>query len=149
MEQLNTYANILGIPCFKAFKKKDLLFALKKMEEKNVVLIDTAGQSQYDMSRIEELKRMMPGDMNINTHLLLSVATTESEMDKAAVNFSALKYNSYIFTKIDETEKRGSIINQIMKNNLPISYITNGQKVPEDIEKAGKEKILKLLLSED
>ncbi|MGD2028812.1 MAG: hypothetical protein PVG86_02650 [Desulfobacterales bacterium] len=149
MEQLNTYANILGIPCFKAFKKKDLLFALKKMEEKNVVLIDTAGQSQYDMSRIEELKRMMPGDMNINTHLLLSVATTESEMDKAAVNFSALKYNSYIFTKIDETEKRGSIINQIMKNNLPISYITNGQKVPEDIEKAGKEKILKLLLSKD
>jgi flagellar biosynthesis protein FlhF len=149
MEQLNTYANILGIPCFKAFKKKDLLFALKKMEGKNVVLIDTAGQSQYDMSRIEELKRMMPGDMNINTHLLLSVATTESEMNKAAVNFSALKYHSYIFTKIDETERWGSIINQVMKLNLPISYITNGQKVPEDIEQADKAKILKLLLSKD
>jgi flagellar biosynthesis protein FlhF len=149
MEQLNTYANILGVPCFKAFKKKDLLFALKKMEGKNIVLIDTAGQSQYDMSRIEELKRMMPGDMNINTHLLLSVATTESEMNKAAVNFSALKYHSYIFTKTDETERWGSIINQVMKLNLPISYITNGQKVPEDIEQADKAKILKLLLSKD
>ena len=149
MEQLKTYANILGIPCFQAFKKKDLLFALKKMEGKNVVLIDTAGQSQYDMSRIEELKRMMPGDMNISTHLLLSVATTESEMNKAAVNFSALKYLSYIFTKTDETERWGSIINQAMKLNLPISYITNGQKVPEDIERADKGKILKLLLTKD
>ena len=149
MEQLKTYADILGIPCFRAFKKKDLLFALKNMEGKNVILIDTAGQSQYDMSRIEELKRMMPGDMNISTHLLLSVATRESEMNKAAVNFSALKYLSYIFTKTDETERCGSIINQVMKLNLPISYITNGQKVPEDIERADREKILKLLLSKN
>jgi len=149
MEQLKTYADILGIPCFRAFKKKDLLFALKNMEGKDVILIDTAGQSQYDMSRIEELKRMMPGDMNISTHLLLSVATRESEMNKAAVNFSALKYLSYIFTKTDETERCGSIINQVMKLNLPISYITNGQKVPEDIERADKEKILKLLLSKN
>ncbi|MBW2245631.1 MAG: protein FlhF [Deltaproteobacteria bacterium] len=149
MEQLKTYADILGIPCFRAFKKKDLLFALKNMEGKNVILIDTAGQSQYDMSRIEELKRMMPGDMNISTHLLLSVATRESEMNKAAVNFSALNYLSYIFTKTDETERCGSIINQVMKLNLPISYITNGQKVPEDIERADKEKILKLLLSKN
>ena len=147
MEQLRTYANILGIPCFQAFKKKDLLFALTRMKGKDVVLIDTAGQSQYDMSRIEELKRMMPGDMNISTHLLLSVGTTESEMNKAAVNFSALKYLSYIFTKTDESEMCGSIINQVMKLNLPVSYITNGQKVPEDIERADKGKILKLLLS--
>jgi flagellar biosynthesis protein FlhF len=149
MEQLKTYADILGIPCFRAFKKKDLLFALKRMEGKNVVLIDTAGQSHYDMSRIEELKRMMTGDMNISTHLLLNVATRESEMNKAAVNFSALNYLSYIFTKTDETERCGSIINQVMKLNLPISYITNGQKVPEDIERADKEKILKLLLSKN
>jgi flagellar biosynthesis protein FlhF len=149
MEQLKTYADILGIPCFRAFKKKDLLFALKRMEGKNVVLIDTAGQSHYDMSRIEELKRMMPGDMNISTHLLLNVATRGCEMNKAAVNFSALNYLSYIFTKTDETERCGSIINQVMKLNLPISYITNGQKVPEDIEQADKEKILKLLLSKN
>ena len=119
------------------------------MEGKNVVLIDTAGQSHYDMSRIEELKKMMPGDMNISTHLLLNVATRESEMNKAAVNFSALNYLSYIFTKTDETERCGSIINQVMKLNLPISYITTGQKVPEDIERADKEKILKLLLSKN
>lgn len=147
MEQLKTYANILGVPCFQAFKTKDLLFALRRMEGRDIVLIDTAGQSQYDMSRIEELRRLIPNDLDISTHLLLSISTTESEMNKAAVNFSPLKYQSYIFTKRDEAQKSGSILNQIIKLNLPISYITTGQNVPEDIEQADKGKILQSIVS--
>lgn len=117
------------------------------MEGKDVVLIDTAGNSQYDSARIEELKRIMTSDLAISSHLLLSVATTESEMNKTAINFGSLKFQSYIFTKVDEAERCGSIINQIMKFNLPISYITTGQNVPEDIEHADKGKIVKLLLN--
>jgi flagellar biosynthesis protein FlhF len=147
MEQLKTYANILGVPCYQAFKKKDLLFALRRMEGRDIVLIDTAGQSQYDLSRIEELRRSIPSDLDISTHLLLSISTTESEMNKAAVNFSHLKYQSYIFTKRDEAQKCGSILNQIMELNLPISYITTGQNVPEDIEQADKGKILQSIVS--
>jgi len=147
LEQLKTYANILGIPCFPAFNKKDLLFALRRMEGRDVVLIDTAGQSQYDRARIEELKRMMTDDLEISSHLLLSVSTTESEMNRTAINFGPLRYRSYIFTKIDEAERCGSIINQMMKLGLPISYITNGQNVPEDIERVSKRKILNLLFN--
>ena len=149
MEQLRIYANILGIPCFPAFNRKDLVFALQRMEKTNVVLIDTAGQSQYDLARIEELKRMITDDLTISTHLLLSVATTESEMSRTAINFSPLKFQSYIFTKMDEADRCGSVINQIMKMRAPISYITTGQNVPEDIEKAQKRKILHLLLSKN
>jgi flagellar biosynthesis protein FlhF len=147
MEQLKTYANILGVPCFQAFQKKDLLFALRRMEGKDVVLIDTAGQSQYDRSRLDELRRLIPGDLNISTHLLLSIATAESEMNKAADNFRCLNYQSYIFTKKDETQKCGIILNQIMKQSLPVSYITTGQNVPEDIEQAERTKLLKLIVS--
>ena len=147
IEQLKTYANILGIPCFPAFNKKDLVFALKKMEMRDVVLIDTAGQSQYDRARIEELKRMISDDLEINSQLLLSVSTKESEMERAALNFSSLKCQSYIFTKVDESQKCGSLINQIMKRHLPVSYITTGQNVPEDIEKADKEKIFNLIMN--
>lgn len=147
MEQLKTYANILGVPCFQAFKKKDLFFALRRMEGKDVVLIDTAGQSQYDRSRLDELRRLIPSDLNISTHLLLSIATTESEMNKIANNFNKLKYHSYIFTKRDETQKCGSILNQIMKQSLPVSYITAGQNVPEDIEQADKGNLLELIVS--
>jgi flagellar biosynthesis protein FlhF len=146
MEQLKTYANILGVPCFQVFKKKDLLFALRRMEGKDIVLIDTAGQSQYDRSRLDELRRLIPGDLNISTHLLLSIATAESEMNIAADNFRCLKYQSYIFTKRDETQKCGSIMNQIMEQSLPVSYITTGQNVPEDIEQAEKSKLLKLIV---
>jgi flagellar biosynthesis protein FlhF len=147
MEQLKTYANILGVPCFQAFKKKDLLFALRRMEGKDVVLIDTAGQSQYDRSRLDELRRLIPGELNISTHLLLSIATAESEMNKAADNFKCLNYQSYIFTKKDETQKCGTILNQIVKQSLPVSYITTGQNVPEDIEQAERDKLLKLIVS--
>jgi flagellar biosynthesis protein FlhF len=147
MEQLKTYAHILGIPCFPAFTRKDLLFALRRMERTNVVLIDTAGQSQYDTGRIEALKEMMSDDLAISSHLLLSVATTESEMNQTALNFSPLGFQSYIFTKIDEAESCGSVINQIMRLRAPISYLTTGQNVPEDIERAHKGRILQLLLN--
>ena len=147
MEQLKTYANILGIPFFPAFNRKNLVAALEKLKSMDAVLIDTAGQSQYDGKRIEELKNMMTDDLNIQSHLLLSVATTEEEMNKTAENFSSLKFVSYIFTKLDEAEKCGSIINQLMKTQLPISYLTNGQNVPEDIEEATKNRILKLIFS--
>ena len=147
MEQLKTYAHILGIPCFPAFTRKDLLFALKRMERTDVVLIDTAGQSQYDTDKIEALKKMMSNDLAISSHLLLSVATTESEMNQTALNFSPLGFQSYIFTKLDEAESCGSLINQIVRLRAPISYLTTGQNVPEDIEKAHKGKILQLLLN--
>jgi flagellar biosynthesis protein FlhF len=148
MEQLKTYANILGAPSFQAFKKKDLLFALRRMEGRDVILIDTAGQSQYDLSRIEELRKLIPTDLSIDVHLLLSISTTASEMNKTAVNFNPLNYQSYIFTKRDEARTCGSILNQIMEHHLPISYITTGQSVPEDIEQADKEKILNLIVSQ-
>jgi flagellar biosynthesis protein FlhF len=149
MEQLRAYANILGIPCFPAFNRKDLLFALKRLEGRDVILVDTAGQSQYDQLRIEELKKMITSDLDISSHLLLSVPTAEAEMNKTAINFGPIRFQSYVFTKMDEAQRCGSIINQLMKLNLPISYVTNGQNVPEDIERADKGKILSLLLSKN
>jgi len=147
MEQLKAYADILGISCFPAFNRKDLLYVLKRLAKHDVILIDTAGQSQYDTTRITELQRMLTADLEIRAHLLLSVTTSEDEMYRTALNFAPLKYQNYIFTKTDEAKKKGSIINQLMKMNLPISYLTNGQNVPEDIEIATKEKIVRLILN--
>ncbi|HUU40563.1 MAG TPA: hypothetical protein VMW42_06470 [Desulfatiglandales bacterium] len=149
MEQLKTYADILGVLYFPVFQRKDLLSAIKRMKDTDVVLIDTAGQSQYDRSKIEELKKIMTEDLGINSHLLLSVSTSESEMNKIAVNFSPLNFQSYIFTKVDEAERCGSVINQMMRLQMPISYITTGQNVPDDIEFADKRNILRLLLNKN
>lgn len=146
VDQLKTYAGILGIPCFAAFSRAELEFALKRMKEKDVVLIDTAGHGHYDVQRIEALRDLFGSCLTIRSHLVLSVVTNEFEMKRAAKNFGRLKFSSYIFTKTDETQARGVIINQLFRLKMPISFITTGQRVPEDILKATKKGILRLLL---
>ena len=145
IEQLKTYAGILGLPCFAADNRTDLQFALKQMKGKDVILIDTAGQSHYDMARMKEIGKLIGCDQSINSHLLLSTVTNEFEMERAAKNFSPLNLSSYVFTKADETRARGVIINQLFKLRMPISFITIGQSVPEDIFKATKMRILELV----
>jgi flagellar biosynthesis protein FlhF len=147
MEQIKAYAKILGIPCYPAVNRRDLDFVLRKLSDKDVILIDTAGQSQYDQARIAELKEMISGEFEIGSHLLLSVATSQKEMRKTAANFKPLGCGSCIFTKIDEAERHGAIINHLMETNLPISFLTNGQNVPEDIEAAARGNIAKLVLN--
>ncbi|MGB5157853.1 hypothetical protein [Desulfobacterium sp. N47] len=149
IEQLKTYANILGIPCMPAFNRKDLVAAIGRLSNVDAIIIDTAGQSQYDGKRIEELRNIITDDLKIESHLLLNVATAEEEMNKIAINFSLLEYKSYIFTKLDESEKYGSVINQLMKKQLPVSYLTTGQNVPDDIEHASKNRVAKLLFNKN
>jgi flagellar biosynthesis protein FlhF len=149
VEQLKTYAAILGIPCFSTFSCADLKFALRRLKEKDVILIDTAGQSHYNTARMEEMAEMISNDCSIESHLLLSASTSESEMDSAARNFGRLNCKSYIFTKTDETKARGAIINQLLKLRMPISFVTTGQRVPEDIFKATKTGILGLILQQE
>jgi len=145
VEQLKIYAGILGVPCFRAFSGADLQSALGRLNEKDVILIDTAGQSHYDTARMKEIEALIGGDHSIKSHLLLSAATSELEMHAAATKFGRLNFSSYIFTKTDETKARGIIINQLLRLKLPVSFITTGQRVPEDIFKATKTGILRLV----
>lgn len=147
VDQLKTYAAILGIPCFAALNSAELEFALRRMKEKDIILMDTAGHGHYDVERIEGLRELIGSYLPVRTHLVLSAVTNELEMERAAKNFGQLKFSSYIFTKTDETQARGVIVNQLLKLRTPISFITTGQRVPEDIFKATKTGILRLLFN--
>ncbi len=149
MEQLKSYADILGIPCFQAFTRSDLLLALGRMRSKEVVLIDTAGRSQYDMPRLDGLKTMIGDHAAIDTHLLLSVGMPSSEMKAAAESFMPLNFKTCIFTKLDESRMMGNIVNQIATYKIPISYVTAGQNVPEDIDRADRKKLVSMLLGKN
>ncbi|MBF0226116.1 MAG: flagellar biosynthesis protein FlhF [Desulfobacterales bacterium] len=148
VEQLKTYAAIMGIPCLAAFSSQDLQLAAKKLQNKEIILIDTAGHSHLDNERMNELGRIMDANLSISNHLLLSTTIRDSDMKDASENFSILKPKTYIFTKIDETKKRGCIIDQVLDLKMPISFITNGQKVPEDIMPATKNNVLKIILND-
>ncbi|MCW7753799.1 flagellar biosynthesis protein FlhF [Desulfobotulus sp. H1] len=142
LEQLKTYAGIMGIPCLPAFNRDDLQTALRQMQNREVILIDTAGLSHLDHARMEELAGLLGGRQAIATHLVLSAATGRENMREAAENFSQLSPRSYVFTKLDETRKRGGILDQLADYPLPVSYITDGQRVPEDIHPVTRKGLL-------
>ena len=145
-EQLKAYASIMGLLCVPAFSEKDLSDALDRMSRMDVVLIDTAGHSHFDKEKLSEVGRLIQGDRGISVHLTLSVTSELINMKEAASAFSILNPDSYVFTKIDESKRCGKILDQIMDFNLPVSLITNGQKVPEDLIVPDKQNLLKIIL---
>lgn len=132
-EQLKSYAAIMGLICIAAFNRDDLTRALKKMEFMDIVLIDTAGHSHSDHLRMQEVSDVIRGDFNVSVHLVLSLTTGFLDMREAAKAFSKLNPETYVFTKVDETRRCGKMFDQISDLQLPVSLITNGQRVPEDL----------------
>ncbi len=86
-------------------------------------------------------------DSRVENHLVLSATTKDFDLSQIVQRFSLLPIRSYIFTKIDETEEYTSLFNQLWRFKRPLSYLTHGQKVPEDIELATKGKVASLVLN--
>lgn len=147
IEQLKTYAAIIGLPCLSAFSTQDVRSAARKMQNKDIVLIDTAGQSHLDRKRMTELARLLECEPRISSQLVISATTRRADMKAAVERFMALKPCTYIFTKIDETNQRGGIIDQLLDYRMPISFITNGQNVPEDIMPATRQNVSRLIFN--
>ncbi|OQY52190.1 MAG: protein FlhF [Desulfobacteraceae bacterium 4572_89] len=145
-EQLKAYASIMGLLCVPAFNGEDLSCALERMKSMDVVLIDTAGHSHFDKEKLDEILQLMKTDFGISVHLTLSVTSELINMKEAASAFSVFKPDTYVFTKIDETKRCGKILDQVNNLDLPVSLITNGQKVPEDLIVPDKQTLLKIIL---
>jgi flagellar biosynthesis protein FlhF len=147
IEQLKTYARILKLPFEAAGNKGELKQIIEKNSHQDLLLIDTAGSSPNHEGQIERLKELLTCHPHIENHLLLSATTKDRDLDLMVRRFSFLPVRSYIFTKIDETGDYGPILNQLLRNKRPLSYLTNGQRVPEDIELASKVRVANLFLS--
>lgn len=145
-EQLKAYASIMGLLCVPAFSSQDLSCALDRMKSVDMVLIDTAGHSHFDKPRIDEILQLIETDFRISTHLVLSVTTESIIMKDAASAFSVFNPDTIVFTKIDETKRCGKILDQVIDFKLPVSLVTNGQRVPEDLIVPDKRQLLKIIL---
>lgn len=147
VEQLKAYAAIMGLPCLPAVSNEDLHVAAKKMQDKDIILIDTAGQSHLDNNRMKKLGSLLEGNLSISSHLVLSATTGRRNMKEAADKFGVLNPKTCIFTKLDEATQKGIIIDQLLDFKIPVSFVTSGQRVPDDIMVATKKNILKLVLN--
>ena len=121
--------------------------ALGRMDSLDLVLVDTVGRSGLCKDYIPQVKDYLEG-IDPCTFLLMPVATRDSEMDAVTRTFSELGIHRMIFTKADEAIQSGSIITHNLLHRIPISYITTGQKVPEDIEEASSSRIIQRSLGD-
>ncbi|QCX32336.1 flagellar biosynthesis protein FlhF [Caloramator sp. E03] len=149
VEQLKTYSDILGIPFKVALSIKDIPKAIDEMKECDVILIDTTGRNCKNMMQISETRKYVETINADIVHLVLSMTTKQGDIKKIIENYKTVNYNSLILTKVDETLTYGSILTSCFYGNVPISFITTGQNVPEDIEEANKDRLLKLVLGDD
>ncbi len=148
IEQLRTYSKIMGVPLEVASTQKEMAKVLEAHGDKDLILIDTAGRSPKDQERLEELKGILEMNSDIETHLCLSATTKDKELHEAIRRFGTLPVSRLLFTKIDESESLGCIINLQMRSKLPLSYLTNGQMVPEDIVVASPRRLANLVMRE-
>lgn len=146
VEQLKVYGEIMHLPVEVVLSPQQLIDALEKHSDKELILIDTAGRSQLDSLSIQELSQYLLPELHISNYLVLSAATRDNELLEAIKNFSQLSIHSTIYTKVDECVHHGTILNTQIKSKFPISYITNGQRVPEDIVEVDSPYLAQLIL---
>jgi flagellar biosynthesis protein FlhF len=145
-EQLRIYGKIMDLPVDVVENPKKMGKALERRRDMDLILIDTAGRSHRDRFRIEELRHFFDG-ISVAKHLVLSCHTRERELEDTVRRFGSLGLDRLIFTKLDEATTFGTILNMAFLTELPISYLTIGQKVPEDIREATPKIISHLIFS--
>jgi flagellar biosynthesis protein FlhF len=145
--QLQTYARIMDLPLEVAVNSKELKEAIRKHSDCDRIFIDTAGRSPNKDGDLTELKRLLNIDEEIHPFLVLSATTQYQNMINAEKRFGALSFKSFIFTKLDESGDLSTMINFLLSREKPVSYFTNGQNVPEDLEIASRKKLATFLLA--
>jgi len=132
-EQLRIYGRIIDVPVFIANDSKELKEVLTSLQSKRLVLIDTAGMSQRDVRLSEQFSVIHDGSPLIRSFLVLSATTQMTALDETIKVFDAAEPEACIITKTDEATSLGPVLSVIAKHQLPIAYVADGQRVPEDI----------------
>jgi flagellar biosynthesis protein FlhF len=148
VDQLKTYADILNLPFKVVLSIKDMEAAIENMKDCDVILIDTTGRSSKNVMQISELRAFVEKANSTSIHLVISCTTKEKDISAITEGFRELNYNNVIITKLDETTTYGSILNILEAAKEPLSYVTTGQNVPDDLMIITKSQICDLVLGE-
>lgn len=148
VEQLKTYANILSIPLKVIYTPGELGALTDELDQCDVCLIDTAGRSHKNDEQINDIRELIEqipiADRQV--YLVLNAGTKYQDLQEIASVYAKMTDFSIIFTKIDETSSSGVMLNMKIRTKCPLSYVTWGQNVPDDIGEIDAQKIAKDLL---
>ncbi len=149
VDQLRTYAEILGLPVEVASSPKDAARACASLSDVDVILIDTAGRSQNDHMKISELRAFLASAAPDETHLVLSATASARTLARAAETFGAVGVNRIVLTKLDEAATFGTLVSLVERLGKRVSFFTQGQEVPDHIEIARSRRLAALILGSE
>jgi flagellar biosynthesis protein FlhF len=149
VEQLKVYGEIMHLPVEVVITPEQLEQAIARHSDKELILIDTAGRSPRDSYCIDELAQFLTPELDIDKHLVLSTGTRENELLDTIERFNTLGISNTIFTKTDECTSLGILLNIQIQNSNPLSYVTNGQRVPEDLLEITPKIVAELIMSQN
>ncbi|MBX3640171.1 MAG: flagellar biosynthesis protein FlhF [Nitrosomonas sp.] len=135
-EQLRIYGRLLGLPVRNIQDADDLRLTLSELRNKHIVLIDTMGMSHRDQMVAEQIAMLVRADVNIKKMLVMSATSSGSTLDEIISAYSKYGIHGCIITKLDETASLGAALDAMIRRKLILHYVTNGQRVPEDIHPA-------------
>lgn len=152
VEQLNTYASILDVPVNVIYSPSEIVESIEELSDYQMIFVDTAGRSHKNAEQRDEIIEMISNvrnsgiDADIIIFLVMSVTTKYKDMVNICDAYKSLNAYRLLFTKLDETDSVGNILNIKLYTGAPISYTTCGQNVPDDIESVDVQKLAKSLL---
>jgi flagellar biosynthesis protein FlhF len=123
----------------------DLKKALKKLKDKELILIDTPGINPGNQDEIHEIKTYLAKVADLQVHLVLCATTKDKDLIAVSEAFQEIGVHRLLFTKIDESATFGNIINTLIRMNIPLSFLSSGRKVPKDIESGSIQRLVDLL----
>jgi len=145
IHQLETYAQIIGIPMVPATNAGELKKAVRLFKDKDIILIDTPGINPKEQDQIQGLKASLAGISGLRVQLAMSATTKEKDCIIISEAFKDFGVHQLLFTKIDESSIFGNIVNVLIRTNLPLSFLCGGRKVPDDIEAGTVHRLIDLL----
>ena len=133
VEQLKIYGQIMNVPVELARSPEELAMIFSRHQDKDLILVDTAGRSPRDDLSQEELAAYLDPGLDIENHLVLSATTRERDLQFVIDTFGRLSLKGLVFTKLDESQDLGAVLNLPVATGYPLSFLSNGQRVPEDL----------------
>ena len=141
-EQIHTLGRLLGVPAYAIDGPAELPQLLDHLDGKRLVLIDTAGYGQRDQRLVEELSMLAGASDRLETCLVLSAASQAGAIEEAVERFAVAQPATCVLTKLDEATSLGGSLSMLIRSRLPLAYVSDGQRVPEDISPARAHQIV-------
>jgi flagellar biosynthesis protein FlhF len=143
-KQIETYGEIMGIPVACVESYKELEQKINLFQDADLILVDTIGKSPKDYMKLAEMREMLDAcGSSSEVYLAMSATTKISDVKEILRQFESFNYKSIILTKLDETLRIGNIISVLSENNKSLTYLTDGQIVPQDIEEVTVKRLMR------